>query len=371
MGPEVAIDQIKLLMQWWDKVNPRLVGVALLVPAIVWLVRGLLARRVVGLSAFAASKLQINISPEVREGVMPAAEACIVFFFIYLSLQALMLPGILAAWLGSLIWLFLVFSVFWLIDAFLQCVLAQVSDLGAATKVIRKTWLPQFIRLLLVVLMLVVILKSWGIDLGPALTGLGIVGAAVALAAQDLIRNLIAGVNIASEKRFAEGDWVNFGVGTDGIVEKLQLRSTVIRKFDRSVIHVPNSELANAPLTNFSSRAVRRLRWKIGVPFDTDPEHIRDVCDRISEYITASPQLRTDEDTHHFVTTFSIEDSWITLLVDCFVDANEWGAELRARNDLVLEIRRVFSEAGVEFAFPSQSVFAEVNLSKNQLGRST
>ena len=204
--------------------------------------------------------------------------------------------------------------------------------------------------------------KNWGIDLGPALTGLGIAGAAIALAAQDLIRNLIAGVSIAGEKRFSEGDWINFGEGTDGIVENLQLRSTKIRKFDRSVIHVPNSDLANAPLTNFSSRQTRRLSWKFGVPFDTEADCIQEVCDRISAAIDADPLFKTDEDTPHYVMAYSIDDSWITLLVDCFVGANEWSAELQARHRLIAKIREIFADVGVKFALPGQNVVAAVNV---------
>ena len=338
----------------------RVVVIALLAPLFVWFLREVFARVVTGLVAHAASKLNIDVSSQVREGAKPAAAAFCVLLTIFASFQLLMLPGLIATWLETVIRLFLVFSVFWLIDSFVQCALVQLSDLGSGTQVIRKTWLPQFVRLLLAILMVVVVLKNWGINLGPALTGLGIAGAAIALAAQDLIRNLIAGVNIAGEKRFAEGDWINFGAGTDGIVEKLQLRSTTIRKFDRSVIHVPNSDLANAPLTNFSSRETRRLRWKIGVPFDTNEDCIQKVCNRITAAIESDPLFQTDETTPHYVTTYSIDTSWITLLVDCFVGANDWGAELYARQRLVAQVREIFAEAGVEFALPRQSVFAEV-----------
>lgn len=353
-------ERISLIAAWWAASDPYLVGFYALLPVMVWLGRRWCAKRAIDIVVAAASKLHIAVSQPVQDGARPAAEAFCVALAIYAALHLLGLPGVAAGWVLLLVRVFLIFTIFWLIDAFAQNALAQMSQVGVKAGVIQNTWLPQFVRLLLVVLMIVVLLKIWGIDLGPALTGLGIAGAAVALAAQDLIRNLIAGVNIATEKRFSEGDWVNFGEGTDGIVEKLQLRSTVIRKFDWSVIHVPNAHLANAPLTNFSTRTARRLQWFVGVPFETDEERVDTVCARIADFVAASDHFVQIPERKHHVTRYAFEASSITLMLDCFVSRNNWHAELEARDALVTEVRKIFAEAGVSFAYPTQRITAEL-----------
>jgi len=357
----MVADRISQLSLWWENSDPVLVALAMALPALVWLTRSLFANVATGLVAIAASKIDIAISNEIRRDAQPAAAAFAVALAMYLSLQLLGLPGVLAIWLEGLTRVVVVFSVFWLIDSFVQCAIAQRNIARGEANVIQKSWLPQFLRLLLVTLMLVVILKTWGIDLGPALTGLGIAGAAVALSAQDLIRNVIAGINIAGERRFREGDWINFGDGTDGIVEKLQLRSTVIRKFDQSVIHVPNADLANQPLTNFSTRDRRRLQWKVGVPFETGTAKLEAVSARLTKFLTDNDQFVSDDASRPFVTIFAIEKSCMTLLVDCFVSENTWSAELAARQALAFEVAKAFEEVGVDFAFPTQTVHAQLN----------
>lgn len=361
MEVQMVADRMNQFEAWWQSADHALVVFACAMPAVVWLLRGLFADLATRLVKLAASKIGINITDEIRSDAEPAAAAFTVALASFLSLQLLGLPGILAGWLEGAVRVIVIFSIFWLIDAFLQCALAQKNSMKSDANVIQKSWLPQFLRLLLVTLMLVVILKTWGIDLGPALTGLGIAGAAVALSAQDLIRNVIAGVNIAGERRFREGDWVNFGEGTDGIVEKLQLRSTVIRKFDRSVIHVPNAELANVPLTNFTTRDRRRIKWKIGVPFGTDRAKLAEISEKLTAFIETSDHFVSDEVSKPFVTLFSIEASWLAIMVDCFVSENTWEAELLARQELALEVTKVFEAVQVQFAFPTQMVFAQVD----------
>ena len=358
-------DQSALLVEWWMTVDRQTLYFAAILPVLVWFLRNFLGGAVLHVVSSAGALLGINVPPEVREATRPSAAVLCVALALFLSIKTLSLPGLLAVVLEGLVRIVAIFTVFWLMNSFVQIAIAQKPSGRAETKVIQKSWLPQFVRLFFAILTIVVLLKTFGIELGPALTGLGIAGAAIALAAQDLIRNLIAGLNIAAEQRFQEGDWVNFGQGTDGIVEKMQLRSTVIRKFDRSVIHVPNAELANKPMTNFSSRESRRLHWTVGVSFKTDESKLKEICKGIAEYIESSGHFLPANEAHQYVSVYSIEECWMNIIVDCFIRQNDRSVELSARHDLALEIKRIMNAANVEFALPAQSVYGEISVMKD------
>jgi len=358
-------DQASLLVEWWMSVDRRTLYFAAILPVLVWLLRNFLAGAVLHVVSRASALFGIGVSPEAREATRPSTAVLCVALALFLSIKTLSLPGPLATVLEAMVRIVTIFTVFWLMNSFVQIAIAQKTSGREEAKVIRQSWLPQFIRLFFAILTIVVLLKNFGIELGPALTGLGIAGAAVALAAQDLIRNLIAGLNIAAEQRFEEGDWVNFGQGTDGIVEKMQLRSTVIRKFDRSVIHVPNAELANNSMTNFSSRKSRRLQWTVGVSFKTDEAKLKEICTEIAQYIKNSGHFLSADQAHQYVCVYSIEECWMNILVDCFIGQNDRSAELAARHDLALEIKRIMNTANVEFALPAQSVYGEVSVRKD------
>jgi MscS family membrane protein len=81
------------------------------------------------------------------------------------------------------------------------------------------------------------VFKVWGVDIGPVLTGMGLAGAAVALAAQDYLKNLLAGFNDAAERRFREGDWIRVDGVVEGTVESVDLRSTMVRRFDKAPVY--------------------------------------------------------------------------------------------------------------------------------------
>src|SRR5690606_24926556 len=102
------------------------------------------------------------------------------------------------------------------------------------------------------------ILEIWGIKVAPILAGFGLLGVAVALGAQDLFKNLIAGLLILSEKRFSIGDWVRVKDLVEGTVESIGFRSTVIRRFDLSPVYVPNTMLSDNAVINFSNMIFRR-----------------------------------------------------------------------------------------------------------------
>ena len=119
------------------------------------------------------------------------------------------------------------------------------------------------------------ILEIWGIKIGPILAGLGLFGVAVALGAQDLFKNLISGFLVIAEKRFNPGDWIRVDGEVEGTVETINFRSTLVRRFDKAPVFVPNSKLSDNSVINFSSMTFRRIYWVIGVEYRTTVDQLR------------------------------------------------------------------------------------------------
>ena len=220
-------------------------------------------------------------------------------------------------------------------------------------------WLIKAIKIIFVFIAAATILEIWGIKIGPILAGLGLLGVAVALGAQDLFKNLISGILIIAERRFNPGDWVRVEDVVEGTVESIGLRSTLVRRFDKAPVHVPNSKLSDNSVINFSSMTHRRIYWIIGVEYRTTVEQLRQIRDRIELYIMASEEFAKPPEVPMFVRIDRFSDSSIDIMVYCFTKTTEWGEWLQIKEKLAYEIKEIVEGEGTAFAFPSQSVYVE------------
>ena len=348
--------QVSEIAIWASGIQMRDLALAAAIPLVCGVFWKAIANGCVSLLARALGQFQISVDASVREGVRPAMGGFVFMLAVYASVVSLNLPGSIGAPFERLLQTLVIFFLFWLIHQAIQLLISQSGKFGISDDYVRGSWVRQVVRLTLLLLMVVVIFKVWGIDLGPALTGLGIAGAAVALAAQDLIRNLIAGFNNAGEMRFREGDWVRLRPDLEGIVEDVNLRSTLLRRFDKGLVHVPNAELANAPLVNFSRRSARRVRLTVALTYDTPADRIAAICDRIRDYIRQSADFADESAAHLFVNAIDFESSSISVLVDCFAATNDRARELATRQGLITEILRIVEAEGAEIAFPTRTI---------------
>lgn len=220
-------------------------------------------------------------------------------------------------------------------------------------------WLLKALRTIFAMLGAASILEIWGIPVGPLIASLGLFGVAVALGAQDLFKNLIGGLSILMEKRFHKGDWVLVDGVVEGTVESIGFRSTVVRRFDKAPVFVPNDVLSNSAVTNFSEMTHRRIYWKIGVEYRTTIEQLREIRDRIEKYVLDNDEYASPEEVATFVRIDSFSDSSIDIMLYCFTVTTNWGDWLRVKEDLAYEVKAIVEGAGSGFAFPSQSVYVE------------
>ena len=223
-------------------------------------------------------------------------------------------------------------------------------------------WTLKSLKILIFILGLVAILELWGIKVGPIIAGLGLFGIAVALGAQDLFKNLISGIMILMERRFMVGDVIRVAGEAEGIVEQVGFRSTLIRQFDSNLIVVPNFKFAEQSVTNYTRRKHRRIRWLIGLEYRTTIEQMKNIRTQIRDYIINNNEFCYDSSDFFrscFVRIDSFSDSSIDMLVQCFVEAPDWGKFMEVKENLAIKVKEIVEQNKAGFAFPSQSLYVE------------
>jgi MscS family membrane protein len=247
--------------------------------------------------------------------------------------------------------------IFWLMHQFIQ----PVSYLlGGLEKLLTKEligWIVKALKILIFILGAAAVLELWGIKIGPIIAGLGLFGVAVALGAQDLFKNLISGILVLVEKRFKVGDWIVVEEIIEGIVERIGFRSTVVRKFDKSLAIIPNFQFAENAVINVSATTNWIISWVITLQYNTTVEQLKKIRDEIEKYITTHKDYQTS--LGHAVRVDKFSDSSIDMYIRCFTVTNDWDEWLKVKERLAIEIKQVVEKNNASFAFPSQSIYVE------------
>jgi len=247
--------------------------------------------------------------------------------------------------------------IFWLIHQFIQ----PVSYLlGGLEKLLTKEligWIVKAFKILIIILGAAAVLELWGIKIGPIIAGLGLFGVAVALGAQDLFKNLISGILVLVEKRFKVGDWIIVEGIIEGIVERIGFRSTVVRKFDKSIAIIPNFQFAENAVINISETTNWIISWVITLQYNTTVDQLKTVRDEIEKYITTHKDFKTS--LGHAVRVDKFSDSSIDMYIRCFTVTDDWDEWLAVKERLAIEIKKIVEKNNASFAFPSQSIYVE------------
>jgi len=228
---------------------------------------------------------------------------------------------------------------------------------------------------------LLLVLHSAGVNLTAVLSGLGIGGFAVALAAKDSLANFFGTLSILLSDTFSQGDWI-VADSAEGTVVEIGLRVTTIRTFDNALISVPNANLANADIKNWNKRKLgRRIKMSLGVKYDSKSSDIRNAVNEIREMLihhkgiatvdtkvdlnkSKEAKIISQEDSNGIKKTLlvyldSFNDSSINILVYCFTKTVVWNEWLEVKEDIMHKMMEIFEKNNLEFAFPSLSLYKE------------
>ncbi len=221
--------------------------------------------------------------------------------------------------------------------------------------------LSRFIYGAIWVLGVIYILDYLGINITALLAGISIGGLALALAAQDTVKNFFGSIMIFIDRPFQIGDWISFD-GSEGVVEEVGVRSTRIRSFANSLFYVPNGMLANKVINNIGLRPSRRFRMVLGLTYNTPPDKIEQFVDGVRDLLTEHPQIVNDNFEVHLN---DLAASSINILVYSFISTDEWSVELKTKHELILSFLHLAQGLGISYAFPSQSLYIESNMGDN------
>jgi MscS family membrane protein len=323
------------------------------------ILRGLFARFVVA----NIKRLTRNTETEIDDQVVEALDEPLRFVplvaGLFFAIDYLNLPADYADITANLIRSLVAFNIFWALYRVIGPISIVLKKLNAMLGVVMVLWLIKAIRGLTVFIGAATILELWGIQVGPLLAGLGLFGVAIALGAQDLFKNLIAGVLILVEKRFNIGEWILVDGVVEGTVENISFRSTLIRRFDKAPVYVPNAKMSDNAVTNFSKMTHRRIYWKIGVEYSTSVDQLRLIRDQIEGYIIGNEDFAQPPEVSTFVRVDSFNDSSIDYMLYCFTQTTRWGEWLEIKERLAYAVKDIVEGAGSGFAFPSQSLYVE------------
>ncbi len=256
--------------------------------------------------------------------------------------------------------LFTIF-IFWFIHQLLDLILNTSKKFDKLFSKALTVWVSRSLKYLILILGAVAVLETWGIKIGPVIAGLGLFGVAVALGAQDLFKNLISGILIITENRFNINDVIEVPDVALGSVEHIGFRSTLIRKFDSTPISVPNYVFSDSSVINYSNRPHRRIRWIVGLTYEAKVNQLKSICTEIEGFIRKNDDFIVNENYNVFVRVEKFNDSSIDILVQTFTKTNDWSKYLRAKENLLFEIKTIVEKHNSSFAFPSQSIYIEKN----------
>lgn len=332
---------------------------ALTIVLIGFVARGMIARWLVGALKRLAEKTQTGFDDAVVDAIAGPMKLVPVIISLFFALNILQIGAEGAVRGHQFVQSLVVIALFWALHNAVGPLSHALKGLRNALTPVMVDWMTKALRIVFMVVGAAAVLQVWDIPVAGIVAGLGLFGVAIGLGAQDLFKNLIAGILILTEKRFLPGDWVKVDGIVEGTVEEINFRSTVVRRFDKGPVYVPNSKLSDNAVTNFTRMTHRRTYWIIGVRYDTTSEQLREIRDKVLGYVQSHPEYAQAPEVSTFMRVDSFGPSSIDFMLYCFTKTTNWGEWLRLKEDLAFFIKETVEAAGTEFAFPSTSVYVE------------
>ena len=200
-----------------------------------------------------------------------------------------------------------------------------------------------------------VLLGTFGFDVKTLWAGLGIGGIAVAFAAQDLLANLFGGFSIMFDKPFKIGQRVRI-TGIDGEITQIRIRTTRIKTLDGTMVVIPNRKFSENPIENVTKTEARKVILNLGVAYQTKNKDMQNALEIVRKVIM-DHQKSKDE---CFVFFDDFLDSSLKITAVYWVPSeNDYAAFVQVKSDINLKIKEEFEKAGIEFAYPTQTLYVK------------
>ena len=261
----------------------------------------------------------------------------------------------------------LVYAIFWAVmniaEALRGLIYQATAKLNGDLSREMGNFILTIIKILIAGIGLGAMLQVWGINVTALVASLGLGGLAFALAAKDTASNLFGSFALLADRSIRIGEWIKVG-GVEGVVEDVGMRTTKIRSFQKSLITVPNSIVANQPIENFSRRGIRRIKMHIGLTYGTNAEQINAIIHDIKTMLQKHEGISQEDSL--MVNFDSFGDSSLNIFIYTFTQTANWAKYLDIRENIHLQIMEIVEKNGSSFAFPSQSIYVESLPKKEQ-----
>ncbi len=289
--------------------------------------------------------------------IAQAFSLLLLFWFIRILIPVLQLP-IAAAEVSILVLqIVLTILVVVLLIRITRLVMDFAMDFAKGTEHRMDEQLIPIIRRSLMIIFSIIgifhILHLLEVNITALIAGVSIGGLALALAAQDTVKNLIGSAMIFFDRPFQIGDYI-IGGGVEGTVEEVGFRTTRLQTSDTSIISVPNGTIANVAITNKGVRVFRLFNTTLGVTYETPPELIETFIDGLRKMILNHPATRKEG---YYVHLNNLDASALSIIFRTHLQVDSFADELNVRESLLLGILRLAASLNVNFAFPSSTIY--------------
>lgn len=241
-------------------------------------------------------------------------------------------------------------------SALTELLLAGTREEVRTNKTLRSI-LVKVYKVLVVILGGLMAAQELGLPITGILTSAGLVGLTISLAAQDTASNLFGGVMILIERPFQIGDWIIVG-DVEGSVEDISFRSTRVRALDNSVYILTNSNVCASTINNAAQRQKRLYRFTLGVEYSATRAQLEQLMTDLRKMLSESPSVYPES---VIVELSGFGASSIDLLVSAYLRTADTVVFYRMQNDLNLSIMDIVRGDGLDFAFPSTTVYLKEN----------
>lgn len=247
---------------------------------------------------------------------------------------------------------------FWRATALCDFALNNISshlDLKASATL--SSILKKGYRVLVVAFVAVGVLDVLHYSVTGLITGFGLLGLTVSLAAQDSASNLFSGLMILLERPFSIGDWITVN-GVDGAVEDLTFRSTKIRAMDNTLYVLPNSSVTSTTINNSTARNMRLFRFTLNLTFDSPRNNLEALMAHLTNLLKNNPAI---DPSSVIVRLTGFSESGISILVNAYVLRKDLNEFLNIQNQLNLDILDAVRAQGLRFAMTASRVYMDAD----------
>ena len=328
---------------------------------VIFILLALLRKKFAGALLNVIASLIFRKKPEHKESFITALHKPLSLFFLILGVFLGVYLNIHSLVVVRCFKIATILIISWAIVSYLSDNLYYLFKFGDSTDDKLNATVIKFIsnilKIVIIAISLVMVISELGYNINGLLTGIGVGGLAVSLAAQDAISNLISGFVIVLDKPFLVGDFIQTD-SIQGTVTDITMRSTKIRTLEDSIVTIPNSKIADGEIINITSIEKRLIDIDLTLVYATSAETLKKCQESIREYLKSEDKIL---DYPLRVDFSKLDNSSQNLNIFCYTTVTDIHEYLAYCSEINYKLKEIVEGCGAEFAFPSTSVYIEKN----------